>query len=57
MKNLSEQLKALDNFTYTDTRGKTDKHFKKLPLKSKKLFLKILKKHHLIEDLRRLNEN
>ena len=42
---MNKQLKALNNFIYTDTEGKTDNHFKKLPLKSKRLFLKILNKH------------
>ena len=34
-----------NNFIYKDKEGKTDNHFKKLPLKSKKLFLKIFNKH------------
>ena len=42
---MNKQLNALNNFIYKDKEGKTDNHFKKLPLKSKRLFLKIFNKH------------
>jgi hypothetical protein len=42
---MNKQLNALNNFIYKDKEGITDNHFKKLPLKSKKLFLKIFNKH------------
>ena len=42
---MNNQLKELNNFIYKDKNGVIDNHFKKLPLKSKKLFLKIFNKH------------
>ena len=42
---MNKQLNALNNFIYKDKEGKTNNHFKKLPLKSKRLFLKIFNKH------------
>ena len=42
---MNKQLNALNNFIYKDKKGKTDNHFKKLPLKSKRLFLKIFNKY------------
>ncbi|ANS05763.1 hypothetical protein [uncultured phage_Deep-GF0-KM16-C193] len=41
---LQNAIKALDNFVYTDTEGVKDNHLKQLPLKSKKLFIKIVTK-------------
>jgi len=42
---MNKQLNALNNFIYKDKKGIIDNHFKKLPLKSKKLFLKIFNKY------------
>ena len=49
---MNKQLTALDNFTYKDKNGVTDNHFKKLPLKSKKLFLKLFNKHFFKKEVK-----
>ena len=42
---MKKQIEALNNFRYKDLDGKTDYHFRKLPLKSKKLFITLFNKH------------
>ena len=41
---LKNKINALDSFIYTNLKGVKDKHLKKLPLKSKVLFIKIFEK-------------
>ena len=41
---LKNKINALDSFIYTDLKGVKDKHLKKLPLKSKVLFIKIFER-------------
>lgn len=49
---MNKQIKALNNFIYKDKNGVIDNHFKKLPLKSKKLFLKIFNKHFFKKEVK-----
>ena len=49
---MKNQLKALNDFVYKDKEGVIDNHFKNLPLKSKKLFLKIFNKHFFKKEVK-----
>ena len=49
---MKNQLKALNDFIYKDKNRVIDNHFKKLPLKSKKLFLKIFNKHFFKKEVK-----
>ena len=57
MKNIKvskADIEHLNNFVYKDILGEGSNHFEKLPLKSKILFIKLLKSKVSYEDLKPL---